>query len=594
MERESFEDEYTADILNKYFICIKVDKEERPDIDNIYMNVCYMLNGNGGWPLSIFMDTNQKPFYAGTYFPNKPIYNIPTFVNILLKINQLWVIDREQILKSTSIIMDNLNKEIETENINYTEKDDIEIFKLIKERFDTNYGGYKGNPKFPMPQNIYFLLRFYLKYKDSLAMEMAEKTLINMYKGGIYDHIGYGFCRYSVDEKWLVPHFEKMLYDNALLVICYAEMYQLTKKDVYRTIVENILAFIEREMTSEDGVFYTAIDADSEGVEGKYYIWDKEEILDILGSLEGENFCKIYNVTECGNFEGKNIPNLIGNELYANEDFNNRLLENRIKRKYPHVDDKILVGQNGMMIWAYSYCGRILKDKSYINKAERAISFIKNNMIDKNGRLLTAYRNGGCKIKAYLEDYSYFICALIETYTATGNENYIDLAKKLNDDVLKLFHDRYVLYISGIDSENLIKRSKNSYDNAYPSASSICLYNVFRLGIIFDNFEYLKLSEEIFKNEYNISLNKVNLIWIGMLLNSEHNSIIIVGDKYTEGYNEIKNKINNHYLPFTIIKYVKKQSDYKLIENRCTVYICKGNVCLPPISTVEELSKIIY
>jgi uncharacterized protein len=353
MERESFEDPEVAEILNKHFISIKVDREERPDIDSIYMNVCQMLTGQGGWPLTIIMAPDKKPFYTGTYFPKLDRSGMPGIITVLEMVSEIWGRDSKYLSESGDRLINTINQpEVVSQEIDYTEiiRD---AYSDFKKNFDSKYGGFGNEPKFPSPHNLFFLLRYWYVYKDYDALEIVEKTLVSMHNGGIYDHIGFGFSRYSTDRKWLAPHFEKMLYDNALLAIAYLETYQVTKKKYYAEVAKQILTYVLRDMTSSEGGFYSAEDADSEGVEGKFYLWTPEEIINILGDRDGEWFCRNYDISKTGNFEGHSIPNLIKSSLDNEEsDFlvkcKKKLFDYREKRVHPYKDDKILTSWNGL------------------------------------------------------------------------------------------------------------------------------------------------------------------------------------------------------------------------------------------------------
>ena len=584
MENESFEDMETAEILNENFISIKVDKEERPDIDNIYMDVCQILTGSGGWPLSIFLTPQQKPFHAGTYYPKKSKYGLLSFKELLSRIHVYWEEDREKILSSTKNIMNILTKE-RTPDFEVSEDIVNQTFEVIKDNFDSDYGGLKGAPKFPTPQNIYFLLRYHYIYKDRDSLAMAEKTLTCMYEGGIFDHVGFGFSRYSTDSIWLAPHFEKMLYDNALLMMAYGEAYQVTKNKLYKDVVGKIFTFIKREMTDEKGGFYTALDADSEGEEGKYYLWDKSEVIDTLGSEAGERLCKAYDITEAGNFESKNILNLINKN---NKDLDEsgsieKLFECRNKRVRPSRDDKILTGQNGMLIAALSYCGRIFDNKEYIGCAERALNYIEENLIDKSGRLLAV---GASEIKGYAEDYSYLIWGLLELYYATGEIKYLSLSKRLNDELVDLFWDNGSgsLYFTGCDAEKLLLRQKKFYDGAYPSANSVSAMNFIKLSRILNNKELEDKAKIICDNLGSDAheISKIHLLSAYMFLNREYESISILGNID----DKLKQTINNYYLPFHVVKFDEE-------NEKIGVSVCKGTSCLPITESCEQLVKIL-
>jgi uncharacterized protein YyaL (SSP411 family) len=378
MEKESFEDQEIADLLNQNFISIKVDREERPDIDSIYMDVCQMLTGQGGWPLTVFLTLDQKPFFAGTYFPKHGQYRRPDLLSQLLN---TYRTDPERIEQISVQLQDSLQP-VKSVSGEPAEESIHKGFEQLKRGYDSIYGGFRQPPKFPIPHELMFLLRYYKYSGNEQALEMLKKTMAGMANGELYDHIGSSFARYSTDETWIVPHFEKMLYDNAMLLYVITECWQVTKKDRYKILAEELTAFIEREMTNEHGAFLSAIDADSEGVEGKYYIWSKEEVIDLLGEKEGELFCTVYNVTDTGNFEGKNIPNLIHSqkEKWAvhvglsfkeiNDVLNhcrNILFEARQKRIYPHVDDTVLTTWNGLMIVALAKAGAAFNRPEYIN-----------------------------------------------------------------------------------------------------------------------------------------------------------------------------------------------------------------------------------
>ena len=400
MERESFEDKEVADLLNENFISIKVDREERPDIDNIYMTFCQALTGHGGWPLTIIMTPEQKPFYAGTYFPKTGRMGIPGLTDVLDRVIEAWGNNRNDLISSSEKITENIMEHFAIGGKKQEVSSDImhKAYRTLSISFDPDYGGFSPAPKFPTPHNLSFLLRYYKKNGEQKALDMVTKTLDSMYRGGIFDHIGFGFSRYSTDRKWLVPHFEKMLYDNALLAIAYLEAYQVTKDKLYADIARKIFTYVLRDMVSPEGGFYSAEDADSEGVEGKFYVWEPNEAKEILGNEDGERFCSYYGITSNGNFEGNSIPNRIHadgvNE--GEEDIiplREKIFNQRDKRIHPYKDDKILTSWNGLMIAAMAIGGRVLDNKSYINAAENA-KFILNNLTREDDRLLARYRDG--------------------------------------------------------------------------------------------------------------------------------------------------------------------------------------------------------
>lgn len=492
MNRESFEDSKVAEVLNKYFISIKVDREERPDIDKVYMTFSEAMTGSGGWPLTVLATPDGKPFYVGTYFPKKSRDRMVGIIDLLNKMDKLWKKDQNKVLKESEYILEEVSKRYILNN-----KGDIKktVYKDAKDTLrkihDKKNGGFGSSPKFPMPQYLWFLLEYGDKNRDKEALEIAETTLEKMYKGGIFDHIGYGFYRYSVDEKWLIPHFEKMLYDNALLGIVYTKAYAITKKPVYKEIAEKIFAFIARDMLSEKGGFYSALDADSEGVEGKFYLFDYDEITDILGEELGRLYTKHYDITEKGNFEGTNNPNLIGQSLdeilekdkYMLDESNKKLFDYREKRIKPHRDEKILTSWNGLMIGALSNAGQIFNNNDYIDLARKSADFIIETSIDRDGHLLSTHIDGSSYNMGFLEDYAFFVYGLFELFESTKEDKYLELGIKLTEDMIKFFGDEKeggLFFYSNI-SEQLIMKLKDMYDGAIPSGNSFAVMDLLRL-----------------------------------------------------------------------------------------------------------------
>lgn len=603
MEKESFEDKDVSNFLNRYFISIKVDREERPDIDNIYMNVCESLTGSGGWPLTIFMTFDKKPFFAGTYFSKRSI------LSILENVEKTWKHRRESLLNLSSQIFNAVNylEDAQEElKSNLIEK----AFYNLKSDFDNVYGGFGISPKFPAPHNLYFLLVYWYEKKDKSALDMVKRTLDSMYRGGIFDHIGYGFSRYSTDRKWLVPHFEKMLYDNALLSILYIETYAVTKDSKYSDAAKQIFTYVLRDMTSEEGGFFSAEDADSEGEEGKFYVWTVNEVKNLLGEEDGDKFCGYFNITPEGNFEGKNIPNLI-NTTIEEEDlhFINRcrlkLFNYREKRIHPYKDDKILTSWNGLMIAAMAIGGRILKDDIYISASEKAAEFILEKLIRSDGRLLAAYREGAAKIPAYLDDYAFFIWGLIELYETTFKPEYIEEAVKLSKDLIKYFWDdkNEGFFIYGNDSEKLIIRPKKIYDEAYPSGNSISVLNFLRLSRLTGRYDFEDKANQILKafgrkiQEYPEGCS--SSLTAFLYSKSKGEEIVIVSDKNTESAKEMINAINEKFRPFTSIIFYSDEckgiektipfiSNYKVIEGKPTAYVCKNFSCKAPITDIKS------
>ncbi len=510
MERESFEDEEVAYLLNAYFVPIKVDREERPDIDSVYMSVCQAMTGAGGWPLNLFLTPDKKPFYAGTYFPKRPKYNQPGLMELLENINEVWQNNREHVLATSNQVVKSLKGYSEDESGEIPEDIFNKAYESFLKSFDPVFGGFGRAPKFPTPHNLSYLLNYYKVTGENKALDIVKTTLDNMYKGGVFDHVGFGFSRYSVDEKWLVPHFEKMLYDNALLAITYLEAYEVTKEELYKEVAEKIFTYVLRDMTSPEGGFYSGEDADSEGVEGKFYLWTWPEIYEPLEMEEGDLFVNHYGISKRGNFEGANIPNLIGEELEgiqqkhlknSLEKIIEKLFKHREKRIHPHKDDKILTSWNGLMIAALAYGARVLNNNKYKTVALKALDFIFHNLERCDGRLLARFRQGESAYLAYLEDYAFIVWALIEAYETTKDYSHIEKALVINERMIELFWDEEKggLFIYGKDSEELILRPKDIYDGAIPSGNSVATMNMLKLYEIAGDRKLKEKAEQIFR-----------------------------------------------------------------------------------------------
>lgn len=479
MAHESFEDNKTAEILNKYFISIKVDREERPDIDSVYMSVCQAFTGSGGWPMSIFMTWDKKPFFAGTYFPPQSRYGMPSFSELLNAIANQWYSNKKDLLESAEKIIKHLIN-TQSDEKTQTNSDLIQrAVQILEHTFDSTHGGFGDAPKFPTPHNLLFLMLYAKQHNNSDALKMAEKTLLQMRKGGIFDHIGYGFSRYSTDKYYLAPHFEKMLYDNALLIIAYSSLYSITKNNIYLDTAEKTAEYILNEMTSEDGGFYSAQDADSEGIEGKYYTFSLKEIINILGEENGREFAEVFDITDGGNFEGVNIPNLLkSNNLRAEfQDEIKKLYTYRKNRFKLHLDDKILLSWNSMMIAALSMLYRVTRNKKYLNAAQKSQKFIENNMSEEL-RLYTSFRDGKCSKHAFLDDYAFYVTALTELYNTTLDKDYLEKAEKFCKETVRMFMDdnNGGFYLCESNSTELFINPKENYDGAIPSGNSVMTY----------------------------------------------------------------------------------------------------------------------
>lgn len=502
MAHEAFSDEETADFLNENFVCIKVDREERPDLDDTYMLACQVLTGSGGWPLNVFLTPDKIPFFAGTYFPIATKYNMPSFMHVLKQLNSLWKNDRQKVLDSAQNILDEIKQSQENELSGIP---DINIFtkalNIYKRIFDEYNGGFGSAPKFPTPHNISYLLGLYEYNKDKKALDMAQKTLIAMYKGGIFDHVAGGFHRYSVDSEWLVPHFEKMLYDQALISIAYIEAFQVTEVELYEKVARRTLDYLIKELKDYNGGFYSGTDADSEGVEGKFFVWKKQEIDEIL-EQDSKLFSKIFGVTEKGNFEnGQNILNINGsiNQLENLNECLAKLYDARNKRIKPHLDDKIITSWNGLVIKALALGSKVFNDKKYLNSAIECFDFIEYKLTTSEGKLLRRYRDGESSINGFLEDYVFLTYGLIELYESTFNNKYLNRAFELTDIVINDFYDsesKGFLNISK-SSEVPLVNMKDSYDGAIPSANSILFLVMLKLSVLCEKEKFLSYAEEI-------------------------------------------------------------------------------------------------
>lgn len=617
MAQETFEDHTIANFLNKYFISIKVDREERPDVDSVYMKVCQMMIGQGGWPLTIFMTPDQIPFYAGTYFPKDSKYGMPGFSDVIDQLYQRYTTDPAHISHVTDNVTNALEKTIQMKSEHkLTIAHGDEAFQQLTNQFDATYGGFGQAPKFPQPQHILFLLKYNYFNKNEMAVSMAEKSLQMMANGGIYDHVGYGFSRYATDTQWVVPHFEKMLYDNALLLIAYIEGYEQTKDPFYKQISEQIIEFLKREMLTSSGAFYSAIDADSEGVEGKYYTWSYDEVFEILGDELGELYTTRYNITPKGNFAGENIPNRLNTPPASIEIENpnnerevmleiarKKLLATRDLRVYPHVDDKILMSWNAMTISSLAQAGRAFNNITYTKMAERALSFVENHLFI-NGRLMARYRDGETKYKAYLDDYAYLIWAYVELYNTTFDLSYLRKAKQITNDMLDLFWDSKQggFYLNGSDAEKLIAQDKEVYDGALPSGNSVAAVMLTKMTSLTGNTTYLNYVETMYSTffeDVNRQASAASFFIQSLLLTGNSTKeVVIIGAKDDLDFKQFIEKLNQSFIPDTTILVAENPDDfkgiapfavnYKQIDNKPTVYICENFACQAPTTDLNH------
>lgn len=613
MEKESFEDEQTATFMNNHFINIKIDREERPDLDSIYMDAVQALTGSGGWPLNVFLTTDKKPFYGGTYFPKVKMYNRLTWLEVLQNIVTAYrtrnheIENQAETLTQHILSTNNLILKKSSDNFLLNEETTEIIVNNILQQADTSWGGFSKAPKFPQTFTIQYLIRQNYFTKNESALKQALLSLDKMIDGGIYDQIGGGIARYSTDEKWFAPHFEKMLYDNALLIDVLCDAYQLTQKILYKEIIEQTLAFVERELTNKSGGFYSALDADSEGVEGKYYTWSKTEIDELLKD-KATIFCNYFNVTANGNWEHTNI--LWKTKTLAQFALENKLEENKLKsiivqakltllrhrnkRVKPLLDDKILLGWNALMIKAYCKAFAATSNEMYKQIAIQQMNFLEQHL-KINNQWYHTYKNGKAKIEAFLDDYAFLIQAYIYLQEITAQENYLLEAQELLNFVLNNFSSNTSLfYYTHQSQKDIIIRKKDMYDGALPSANAVMALNLFYLSKVFNNQEWKILSMNMLKelNEVVIKYPTSFGIWISFIQQVvfEIQEIVLTGKTVKDMLPLVLKK----FIPNKIIQTTTKENNHfvllanKFNEEKNLFYLCKNYRCNRPEDNIEK------
>jgi uncharacterized protein YyaL (SSP411 family) len=623
MERESFEDENTAAIMNRHFVCIKVDREERPDLDEVYMAATVaMNNGQGGWPMTVFLTPDQKPFFAGTYFPPVDGYGRPAFTSVLLRIAELWETQREALVQQGSQLTEHLRKQTGIAAPDEVENGAIEaaVTQLARE-FDPAHGGFGQAPKFPPATALSLLLRHHRRTGDELSLKIVRVTLDAMARGGIYDQIGGGFSRYSTDERWLVPHFEKMLYDNALLARIYLEAHQVTAEPLYRRIASEVLDYVLREMTAPEGGFYSATDADSEGVEGKFFVWTPAQVRAVLPEDDARWACAYYDITDPGNWEAKSIPNTprpmegLAKRFGAKPDAfaesirrsRHLLYEARAKRIPPGLDDKILTAWNGLMIGALSEGARILDEPRYRTAAERAADFILSRLSAPDGRLLRTHRAGRSQLNAYLEDYAYLCEALIDLYEAGGGSRFLAEAERLAERLLSDFGPAGGggFYHTSANHEKLLLRQREGYDGAIPNANASAALALARLSFLLDRDDFRKAASDAvqgygavirrFPRAFCKALSAADFLLEGPV------EIALIGRVDDPRRAALAREINRRYCPNRIIAHRDSASGdddagprLPLLEGKTIVdggpalYLCRNFTCQKPVTDPAE------
>lgn len=643
MAHESFEDTEVADYLNKHFISIKVDREERPDVDQVYMSVCQALTGRGGWPLSIFMTPDKRPFFAGTYFPRHSRMGMPGFIDLCANVIIAWKNKRKDLMESSEKItasiqqMDQMDtKQHSDQTMNKSVNKDTlkECFEYFQNSFDPEWGGFGSAPKFPSPHNYSFLLRWHKRTGDKNALKMVEKSLQSMRQGGIFDHIGSGFHRYSVDERWLVPHFEKMLYDQAMLSLAYTDAYQVTGKEFYGQVVREIVTYVLRDMTSPEGGFYCAEDADSpqdansRGEEGLFYVWNPQEIIAHLGADDGDIFCRFYNITEKGNFEHNlSIPHMTQSiEAFAEQEkvtskdlhhllatCRGKLFSIREKRIHPLKDDKILAGWNGLMIAALARASQALGEPEYLDAAKKSADFVLASMGRESGRLYRRHRLGESAIPGFLEDYTFMVWGLIELYESGNEVRYLREAINLNQTMHELFWDdaNGGFFFTGKDSEQMISRSKEIYDGATPSGNSVALMNLMRLARMTGDTALEQQADQVMTT-FSAQIMSHPMAFTQFLAACDFiigpsQEIVVVGDPQDRMVKEMLAILKKTYLPNKVLLFRGKGDSYKALDEmapflkeimtagseRPTTFWCQQFACQEPITSIEGLNSVI-
>ncbi len=619
MAHESFEDPTTAEIMNRHFINVKVDREERPDLDAIYMSAVQALTGHGGWPMTVFLTPDGEPFYGGTYFPPAPRYGMPSFPQVLQSVADAWANRRDEILESASKIAGHLGQVVDL-GVERGSVDD-ELFSIavnkLSAEFDAEDGGFNKAPKFPPSMTIEFLLRMVQLRDDDAARHMADLTLSKMAYSGMYDQLGGGFARYATDNKWLIPHFEKMLYDNALLARVYLHAYQVTDNALYRRIAEETLDFVVREMRHESGGFYSSYDADSEGQEGKFYVWDSAEIVSELGE-DAPLFMAYYDVTPEGNWEGVNILNIkyspesVAAEFGLSvEEMRQRLAaarqtlyDVRAERVWPGLDDKVLTAWNGLMLAAFAEAGRILGRDDYTQVAIDNAQFLHATMRQANGRLLRTWKAGGAaKYNAYLEDYAYLADGVLALYQTTFDEQWYVWAAELAEQMVAHFGDaeRGGFYDTSDDHEALLHRPKDVQDNATPSGNSMAAHVLLKLSLYTGNGDYWESAEQMIAALYG-ALSQFptgfgHWLCAAAFMHANPQELAIVGEPDGDDTQALLSVANRVYRPALITAVASAESAIPLLHQRtardgqATAYLCRGFVCQQPTTDAATLAQ---
>ena len=629
MERESFEDPELAAFLNDHFVPVKVDREERPDVDKIHMDALHALGQQGGWPLNMFVTPEGKPVTGGTYFPPRPMYGRKSFRELLESLALIWKDEREKIFTTADQLTAHLQqKAVPTADghpeLNWEAEE--QTVAQFRESYDSQHGGFKQQHqnKFPPNMGLMLLLRHYKRTGEGHSLEMVEMTLQKMFAGGIYDQLGGGLSRYSTDYEWLVPHFEKMLYDNSLFVWALIETFQITKNPLYESAVRDVLAYVSRDMTSPDGAFFSAEDADSEGVEGKFYVWSKAEVLKIIGAESGELACAFWGITEHGNFEGSSIPNRPRSDEDVAAQFRitpekmrktlrtarEKLMAVRSKRVRPLLDDKVLTSWNALMISAFARASRVFNDPEFEKMATRAADFIFNNLFDDSGRLLRRWRDGEARFPAYLCDHAQLSVACLDLYEATYDPVWFRKAVELSDKINRLFRNPDgPYYDTGTDGEVLLTRNAEGYDGVEPSGNSSLAHAFLRLRAYGVAPQYYEDAQRIFRS-FASHLEQAGVSFSAML-GGLHFSLsaakeVVVSGRRGEAETELLlDELRREYHPNIVVSFVENgespetekiiplASGRAMVNSSATAYVCQNQTCQIPVHSVDELRQLL-
>lgn len=635
MAHESFEDPEVAKLMNETFVSVKVDREERPDIDSVYMTVCQAMTGSGGWPLTIITTPNKEPFFAATYIPKETRFGHVGMLTLIPRIKELWSTQQAEVLSSATQIAASLQNTAPGAPGDSLNEPLLHLaYKQLLERFDDHHGGFGSAPKFPTPHNLLFLLRYWKRTGNEKALNMVEKTLQSMRRGGIYDHVGFGFHRYSTDSRWLVPHFEKMLYDEALLAIAYTEVYQATKKAEYARTAHEIFTYVMRDMTSPEGVFYSAEDADSEREEGKFYLWANDEIQRVLSHERTDLAVRLFNITADGNFAdevtgrktGRNILHLTKSieklashmslsvpDLRARiEEIQEELFAYREKRIHPHKDDKILTDWNGLMIAALAKGAQVFDEPRYASAARRATDFILKNVRTSQGRLLHRYRDGEAALPAHVDDYAFLIYGLLELYEATFEVYYLETALRLTEDLVRHFwdHENGGFYFTADDSERLLVRQKEIYDGAVPSGNSVAMLNLLRLGRITASADFeekaARIGRAFYRNVSQLPSAYTQLMASADFAIGPSYEVVIAGDLQADDTRQMLDAIRGIFVPNKIVilhptdqkppsidDIVPFIKNYLSIDGKATAYVCLDYNCQLPTKDIGSMLELL-